>query len=77
MKELFLIVWHCVPLPAAAKPLAVSELPPAACQQQGLSSRIGKLSKSKNTKNNPQRYHSNSHPSGRGWGWALPPYPRT
>ena len=48
MKELFLKVWHCVPLPAAAKPLAVSELPPAACQQQGLSSRIGKLSKSKN-----------------------------
>ena len=51
MKELFLKVWHCVPLPAAAKPLAVSELPPAACQQQGLSFRIGKLSKSKNIKN--------------------------
>ena len=42
MKELFLKVWHCVPLPAAAKPLAV---------KQGLSFRIGKLSKSKNIKN--------------------------
>ncbi len=51
MKELFLKVWHCVPLPAAVKPLAVSELPPAACQQQDLSLRIGKLSKSKNIKN--------------------------
>ena len=71
MKELFSKVLHYVPFPAAAKNLVVSELPPSSRQHQDLSRRIGKLSKSKNTKNNPQRYHSNSHPSGRGWGWAL------
>ena len=50
MKELFLIVWHCVPLPAAAKPLAVSELPPAACQHQDTSDGCRNSQKAKTPK---------------------------
>jgi len=50
MKELFLKVWHCVPLPAAAKPLAVSELPPAACQHQDTSDGCRNFQKAKTPK---------------------------
>ena len=58
MKELFSKVLHYVPFPAAAKNLVVSELPPSSRQHQDLSRRIGKLSKSKNIKNNLQRFQS-------------------
>ena len=50
MKELFLKVWHCVPLPAAAKPLAVSELPPVPCQQQDTSDGCRNFQKAKTSK---------------------------
>ena len=50
MKELFLKVWHCVPLTAAAKPLAVSELPPAACQHQDTSDGCRNFQKAKTSK---------------------------
>jgi len=50
MKELFLKVWHCVPLPAADKPLAVSELPPAACQHQDTSDGCRNFQKAKTPK---------------------------
>ena len=68
MKELFSKVLHYVPFPAAAKNLVVSELPPSSRQHHDLSRRIGKLSKSKNIKNNLQHYHSNPPPLWEGLG---------